>query len=207
MQSNNQDPISKVFGGIMSSPSIRAGLTNLSQLPALDIENQLPDPYRDKRFTPAYMGFKFFGKELKIAFAASGAMSQHIPAAKFIAMVELMHDPKHSTVVLQSSSFPAKDREGRGQVVGRILPANSAINIAHGKVGVPISGIDDILHLDSYQIDKVVLGSYYLAAKFQIGNESTLDSLFAAYEGFRFYDLPTGRDEAVDMSVVAELIG
>lgn len=207
MDSNHFDALNEVFGGAMDAPSISQGLNNLAQLPPFDIGKQLPKPYRNKRYNPAKMGFKFFGKELKIAVAARGAMPQYIPAGKFIAMVELMNDSKHCTVVLQTSSVPAEKREGRPQILGRILPDHSAINIAYGKVGVPIHDLDDILHLDSFQIDRMVLGAYYLSAKFQIGNEDNLDSLIAAYEGLRFFELPSGREDAVDMTDVAALLG
>lgn len=207
MDSNHFDVLGKVFGGAMNAPSISQGLENLAKLPPLDVERQLPTPYRNKRFTPAKMGFKFIGKELKVVIAARGAMPQYIPAAKFIAMVELMNDRKHCTVVLQTFTFPREKRDGQAQILGRILPNHSAINIAHGRVGVAIHDCDDILHLDSFQIDRMVLSAYYLAAKLQIGNEDSLDSLIAAYEGVRFYELPTGEDEVVVMEDVAALLG
>lgn len=207
MDNDHFEVLKKVFGGAMDAPSIMQGLTNLAQLPPLDIENQLPAPYRNKRFTQAKMGFKFINRELKVAIAARGAKPQFIPTAKFIAMVELMNDPKHCTVVLQNFTFPGEKRDGQAQILGRILPHHSAINIAHGKVGIPIHDFDDILHLDSFQIDRMVLSAYYLASKLQIGNEDSLDNLIAAYEGVRFYELPTGLDEAVVMTDVATLLG
>jgi hypothetical protein len=201
------DFLNTVFRSAMTTTANIQAMANLSLLPVLDIENKLPAPYKGKRFTPGYMNFKFSSGDLQIVLAANGATPVTFNAAKLVAMVDKMHDVRHCTVVLQNHRFPSDKRDGYAQILGRIVKDCSAINIAHGRVGVPIRGQEDILRLDSFQIDRGVIAAFYLAAKYHIGSSGTVEHLIATYEGDRFYEIPTGVDAPVDMSSVGTLIG
>lgn len=207
MEEYGQNVLETLFGRLLDSPGFAEGLTALAKFPPLDLEKKTPAPYRGNPFNPAVTAIKFFGGEMRIAVAAHGSLPHQIPAAKLIAMVELMEDPSNNTITIQTFSVPEDKREGRPQILGRILPAHSAINIAYGPVGRPIRKIADILHLDSFQVSREVLGALYLAAKFQIGNEDMLDNLIASYEGIRHFDIPSGRYEVVNKEEIASFLG
>lgn len=199
--------VKTLFEAAMGSPAMAQGLRNLALFPPLDPAAKTPAPYRGKPFSPAAIGFKRFGQDdVQIALAVQGGMPRYIPMAKFIPMVELLHHPKHCTVVLQNYQTASDRREGRGQVLARILPENSAINVALGNQGVPIRDESDILRIDSYQIDRTVLTTYYLACKYQISGADRLDELIASFEGLRFYDL-RGTDDTDALEAVAALLG
>ncbi|EAT16969.1 hypothetical protein HTZ97_07320 [Desulfuromonas acetoxidans] len=182
-----------VFSSTMDNAKIRKGLSNLSTFPPFDIKAKTPAPYKGKPFTPAEIGLVNYGKEIKVALAAEGALPRYITPEKFVAMIEFADNPKYATVELQSPKAPADRRDGLGQLLGRVLPDHSAINIAMGNQGVPIRNESDILRIDSFQIDAGKLAAYYLVCRYQIMGEDRLADLIAGYEGARYFELPDGK--------------
>jgi len=199
------ETLDMVFGRAMNNPVTAKGIRNLSMLAPLDVANQSPRPYKGKPFTRAEINFSSSKSGVRIALAAEGAMPRYIPLPKFVGMVEHMDNPKFATMVLQNHQAPAENREGRGQVLGRILPEHSAINIALGNQAVAIRDESDILRIDSFQIDRGVLTTYYLASRYQIEGEDRLNELIASYDGIRYFNMDDGA--ATVPASVAGLLG
>ncbi|QXE87388.1 hypothetical protein KP003_02975 [Geomonas nitrogeniifigens] len=172
------------------NPSAIKGLSNLQQLPPFDIAAQSPRGYKGRPFNPACMGFRRDRYNVSIAVAAPELVPTVIPIKQFVEIVERMDHPTRPTVVLQAFQIPGEKVEGRGEILARLLPANSAINVVHGNTGVMIGKLEDIKLIDSFQLDRAVLTYYYIACKLQLGSLDRLDKLFSAYTGLSYYQIP-----------------
>ena len=105
-------------------------------------------------------------------------------------MVELMHDPSSASIMLENFSDQDEYKSAKGQVLGRINAKCSAIQIIQGLTGRIIRNPSDIALFDVYYIDRVDLTSFYLAAKAQISNGDTLETMIASYDGWKAFDVP-----------------
>ena len=171
--------------------ALNRGLTNLATLPEFDPDKSSPPPVPGKEFTPGVIGFRRVGRgDLALAIACGKAQVRYITLAKFAAMVEQMHDPRTATIMLQNFSESDDNRAARGQVLGRINPQHSAITVVQGVSGRIVRGPGDISLYDCYYIPREDLSAFYIAAKFQLSNADTLESMIAAFDGWRAFEIP-----------------
>lgn len=183
--------IAKLLGDTLSpaiekKPGLSQGIANLSGLPELDPANKVPG----KEFEKGVMGLKHTHKGLRIAIACGKVMVRRLPLEKYIALVEYMHNDESASIMLQNFSDQEDGRMAKGQILGRINPQYSAITVIQGVTGRIIRGPGDIALYDVYYLDKQDMMSFYLAAKFQIGNEDQLDSMIAAFDGWKAFSVP-----------------
>jgi hypothetical protein len=92
--------------------------------------------------------------------------------------------------MLQNFTEAEDKRGGKGQILGRINPKVSAITIIQGVTGRIIRGPSDIALYDAYFIDRQDLTSFYLASKAQISTADTLETMIAAFDGWKAFDVP-----------------
>lgn len=162
------------------------GLKNLKALPVDQA------PVAGKPFeTTGVMGFRKESRGLQLAIACGKAMVRYIDLRKFMAMVEFAQDDESSTIMLQNFSESEEHSSGRGQILGRLLLKNSAIVIIQGVVGRVVRGPSDIALFDVYYLDRKDLFAFYLAAKAQISNKDTLETMVAAYDGWKAFHVPS----------------
>lgn len=162
----------------------RRGLMNLACLPAT------PAPIKGKEFSEGCMGFRKQSYGIQLAVACGKAMVRYLDLKKFITMVEQMDDPQTATIMLQNSTDSDDSRGAKGQILGRINPKASAITIIQGVTGRIIRGPSDIALYDSYFINRKDLTSFYLASKAQISTADTLETMIAAFDGWKAFDVP-----------------
>ena len=93
--------------------------------------------------------------------------------------------------MLQNFTESEEGNGGRGQILGRLLLENSAIVIIQGVVGRIVRGPSDIALYDVYYLDKKDLFAFYLAAKAQIANKDQLETMIAAYDGWKAFHVPS----------------
>lgn len=206
---NNIDlgPLTEVMGSLMETPAVRKAMANMAQMPLLNIEEQTPEPYPGFTFKPASMGFWKDGYDLKLVFAVAGSQPQHVALDKLIPLVEHMDDPRRGTIYLQNHRPPTAKDPAREQVIARIVAPCSAVNIFRGNPGVMINEDEDIRTKHSFQVDRAVLATYYLAAKLYLGNDDHIRQLVAATEGLRSYEIRAAACERDDLMLAAKLIG
>lgn len=164
------------------------GLKNLASMPEFDPEEGEPVP--GKVFSPGVVGFRRTGRGLQLAVACGKAMVRYIDLAKFIAMVENLHDTQTATIMLENFQEQDDKRSARGQILGRINAQYSAITIIQGVSGRIIRGPSDIALFDVYYIDRKDMTAFYLAAKAQISNADRLETMIAAFDGWKAFDVP-----------------
>lgn len=164
------------------------GLKNLALLPEFDPDEGQPVP--GKLFSAGVMGFRRTGRGLQLAVACGKAMVRYIDLGKFIAMVENLHDPQTATIMLENFQEQDDKRSARGQILGRINAQHSAITIIQGVSGRIIRGPSDIALFDVYYINRKDMTAFYLAAKAQISNADTLETMIAAFDGWKAFDVP-----------------
>lgn len=173
---------------IDDNAAVKRGLINLNMLPEFD-----PDPpaVNGKEFTPGIIGFRKTASGLNFAIACGKAQVRYISLAKYIAMIENLHaDDQSATIMLQNFTESEDGKGGKGQVLGRINAASSAITIIQGVTGRIIRGPSDIALFDVYYIDRRDLTAFYLAAKHQISNGDQLETMIAAYDGWKAFNVP-----------------
>lgn len=171
------------------------GIANLAALPALDPANKVPG----KEFERGIMGLKTSQKGLRIAVAGGKVMVRYMALDKFVALVEKMNDKESATILLQNFSDQEDGRMARGQILARINPQYSALTVIQGVTGRIIRGPQDIALYDVYYLDKQDLMAFYVAAKFQLGNEDQLDSMIAAFDGWKAFSVPLNPLDPYDL--------
>jgi hypothetical protein len=162
------------------------GVKNLSALPELDSGNAVPG----KPFEKGVMGLRTSQKGLRIAIACGKMQVRYIPLEKYVALVEKMHDSESASIILQNFTDQEDGRMARGQVLSRINPKFSAMTVIQGVTGRIVRGPHDIALYDVYYLDKKDLMAFYITAKFQLSNEDQLDSMIAAYDGWKAFNVP-----------------
>jgi len=187
-QSEKSPNIENIFSDqLMKDDGMIQGLINLNSLPEF---NPQPPPVTGKDFTPGLMGFRWGGGEVKLAIACGHAQVRDIIMPKYIAMVENLHDPDCATIMLQNFEDGSDKRSARGQVLGRINARSSAITIAQGLTGRIIRKLAEAPVFDAYYIDRSDLTAFYIASKVQMSNENQMKTMIAAFDGWRFFDIP-----------------
>ena len=171
-----------------ASGGLSKGLINLHTLPPIDPE---PPEVNGKPFTKGIIGFRKTSKgEIRLAIACGKAQVRYLTLAKFIAMVEKLHDPKSATIIIQNFKDQDEYKSSRGQILARINAKSSAIQIIQGVTSRIVRGPDDIALFDVYYIDRTDLTAFYLAAKAQISNQDELETMIQAYDGWKGYNVP-----------------
>lgn len=171
---------------IDNSPELALGIANLSGLPELNPANKVPG----KDFEAGVMGLKTTLKGIRIVIACGKMMVRYLPMEKYVALVEHMYDDESASVMLQNFSDQEDGRMAKGQILGRINPQYSAITVIQGVTGRIIRGPSDIALYDVYYLDKADMLAFYLTAKFQLSNEDQLDSMIAAFDGWKAFSVP-----------------
>jgi hypothetical protein len=173
---------------LTDNDKLNQGLSNLNSLPAFDTP---PPSVNGKEFSEGVMGFRKAGRSgLSVAIACGKAQVRYIPLPKFIAMVENLDDPESATIMLQNFQSQEEYKSARGQILARINPESSAITIIQGVSGRIVRGPQDIALFDVYYIDRSDMTAFYLAAKAQVSNEDTLETMIQTYDGWKAFDVP-----------------
>ena len=164
------------------------GLTNLNSMAKLEDAEDVAG----KKYTKGVLGFRKYRSNLAITVACGTAQVRYIKLPKYISMIENLHQTDSSaTIMLQNFETSDNDKSAsKGQILGRINPKSSAIHIMQGLTGRIIRNPSDIALLDIYYIDRAELTSYYLASKFQIGNEGKLEEMIATFDGWKAFEVP-----------------
>lgn len=173
---------------IENDAAMKQGLLNLNSLP--EFSPELP-PVPGKEFNIGLIGFRRSpsgGQNLAIA--CGKAQVRYIPLAKYIAMIENLHDRDNASIMLQNFTESDDNRSGRGQVLGRINAASSAITIIQGVTSRIIRGPSDIALFDVYHIDRRDLTAFYIASKYQISTADQLETMIATFDGWKAFDVP-----------------
>lgn len=167
--------------------ALTQGLTNLNSLANIDEAEQVAG----KEFNQGVLGFRKYRSNLDITVACGTAQVRYIKLTKFIAMIENLHQKDRSaTIMLQNFETNENNNISKGQILGRINPKSSAIHIMQGLTGRIIRNPSDIALLDIYYLDRTELAAYYVAAKYQIGNEDLLEDVIATHDGWKAFDVP-----------------
>ena len=195
--------LSTIFGnGDRENKAFDQGLKNLAMLPEFDPEEGQPVP--GKEFSAGVMGFRRTGRGLQLAVACGKAMVRYIDLGKFIAMVENLHDSRTATIMLENFQEQDDKRPARGQILGRINAQYSAVTIIQGVSGRIIRGPSDIALFDVYYIDRKDMTAFYLAAKSQISNADTLETMIAAFDGWKAFDVPLNPLDPYELSSIEQ---
>jgi hypothetical protein len=185
------NPRELLLGDLEQREGVADGLANLATLPDFDPENGSPAPVPGKILESGVIGLRNVrGKAPQLAIACGTNMVRYIPLAKYIALVEKMDDPASATIMLENFSDRDDSRAGRGQVLARLNAKHSAITIVQGVTGRVIRSANDIALYEVYYLPRQDLTAFYVAAKYQLSNEDTLDSMISAYDGWRAYSIP-----------------
>lgn len=186
---NPDDSVVKLLESMFNpdDEAFAQGLKNLSELPESCSKTNI---VRGKSYEDGVIGFRRTGRNLTLAIAGGKALVRYIDLEKFIVMVEKMHDPDSSTILLKNYQDQDEYKGGRGQELGRINPKCSAIQVMQGLCGRVIKSPSDLAAHDVYYIPRKDLTSFYLAAKSQISTENTLESLISAFDGWKQFRIP-----------------
>lgn len=185
--------IGSMLGGIFKTDpkegenKLQQGLENLQTLPAYDTP---PPPVPGKVFAPGVIGFRKSSGMLHLAIACGTAQVRYIPLAKYIALIENLHDPESASIMLQNFQDKDEYKSAKGQVTARINAQSSAIIVIQGVTGRIIRSPQDIALFDVYYIDRKDLTAYYLAAKSQISTADQLETMIATYDGWKAFNVP-----------------
>ena len=188
--------VRKIIGDLLDdwiedNYALNQGLKNLNIIPSFEKESGPPPAVKGKEFNKGVMGFQRKDKgELSLAVACGKAQVRYIPLAKYIALVENLHDPDSATIMIQNFKDQDEYQSSKGQVLARIIPDSSAISIIQGVTGRVVRGPRDIALFDVYYIDRTDMMAFYLAAKAQISNKDELEAMIQTYEGWKAYDVP-----------------
>lgn len=181
------ETINSIFENYFEYVGFTQGTENLNSLPPVDDIKEV----NGKPYTLGVMGFrKFGGNDLKLAIACGKAQVRYISLEKYIALIENMHDPESSTIMLQNFSDQTNTSSSRGQIIARINRESSAISVIQGVTGRIIRGPQDFALFDVYYLDRADMTAFYLAAKAQISNQYELESMIQAYDGWKAFDVP-----------------
>lgn len=177
---------SAIAPAIEEKEGFARGVENLHSLPELDEKRAVPG----KPFEKGIIGLRTSKKGLRIAIACGKTQVRYLPLEKYVALVEKMFDSESASIMLQNFTDQEDGRMARGQVLARINPKFSAITVIQGVTGRIVRGPHDIALYDVYYLDKKDLMAFYVTAKFQLGNEDQLDSMIAAYDGWKAFNVP-----------------
>jgi hypothetical protein len=166
---------------------LQKGLENLQSLPAFDTP---PPPVPGKVFTPGVIGFRKSSGMLHLAIACGTAQVRYISLAKYIALIENLHDPESASIILQNFQDKDEYKSAKGQVTARINALSSAITVIQGVTGRIIRSPQDIALFDVYYIDRKDLTAFYIAAKSQISTADQLETMIATYDGWKAFNVP-----------------
>ena len=198
----NNSALDQLLSGLQDeSKGLQQGLENLAQLPEY---SQFEDAKKSndskafeelevkgKPFEKGVIGFRRSGQgELRMAIACGKAQVVYITLPKFIALIENMMDKESATIIIQNFKDQGTSNSARGQILARINAKKSAITVIQGVTGKVIRGPGDIALLDVYYINRTDLTAYYLSAKAQISNQSELETMIQAFDGWKHFDVP-----------------
>lgn len=177
----------ELFDGMLSDPVFKRTIRKLADLPSLsDVEKK---PMDGKKFYRGVMGYRRRGWHLLLAVGCGRAMVREIALAKYLALVQNMHDDRNATIVLENFTESEDGRMPRGQVLGRIFPEFSALVVAQGLTGKVIHSPSDIVKMDCYYLSKEALAGFYISCKLQHGAQDLLDELAGAHDGWKAFNL------------------
>ena len=186
------DVQSLLFGDFEEREGVALGLANLATLPDYDPDEGLPPSIEGKDFEPGVIGLRNRkGKAPRLAIACGANQVRYITLDKYIALVENMKERASATIMLEN--FTDRDDNGgggRGQVLARLNGDHSAIVVVQGVTGRVIRDAGDIALYEVFYLPRPDLTAFYLAAKFQLSNEDSLDIAISAYDGWRAYSIP-----------------
>lgn len=181
------DTVSQIYENLISTDkNLKIGIDNIGSIPELDKNLGIPG----KKFEKGVIGFRRVKSHLMLAIACGKAQVRYIDLQKFVAMIEKMDDPKSSTIMLLNFQDQEDNRASKGQILGRFNAKNSAIHIIQGLAGRVIRNPSDIALFDVYYLDRVDIMSFYLAAKAQLSNDDTLETMIATYDGWKAFNVP-----------------
>jgi len=187
-----QSLLQDIFGATFDGEdfgSMKQGLINLKSIPPFF--NPHPPAVNGKEFVAGLMGFRRSQSgEQRLAIACGKNQVRYIPLAKYIAMVENLHNNDTASIMLQNFQEADDHSSGRGQVLGRINAASSAITIIQGVTSRIIRGPSDIALFDVYHIDRRDLTAYYIAAKYQISTADQMETMIATFDGWKSFNVP-----------------
>ncbi len=175
-----------LFPLLAVSENLTQGLLNLHSLPEFN-QKELKPVHEDDRVERGIIGFRRNGGRIELAIACGTKMVRYFPLDKYVAVIEQMHLGQAANIVVQNSRN--EEKEKRPQIIARVNPRRSAIQVVQGVAGRPISEGKDIVSNDAYYIPREDLTSFYLAAKCQLDNGNKLENLIAANDGFKGYSI------------------
>ena len=178
---NNHD----ILISLNKNNNLAKGLANLNSIPTTDLKHVV-----GKKYEQGVIGFRRARNNLMIAIACGKAQVRYIDLKKFIALIENMNDAESATIMLQNFQDQDDNRTSKGQVLARFNPESSAIHIIQGLTGRVIRNPSDIALFDVYYLDRLDLTSFYIAAKAQISNEDTLETMIATFDGWKAFPVP-----------------
>lgn len=180
--------LGNIFAGMMEDETFHRTIQNLSELPSLEDVAQRPMP--GKKFCRGVIGFRRQHRNLTLAVGCGRAMVRQIELAKYLALMQNMHDDRDATIVLENFVESDDGRLPRGQVLGRFIPEFSCLVVAQGLTGRVIHSPSDIVKLDAYYLSKEALSGFFISCRLQHGAQELLDELAGAHDGWKAYDIP-----------------
>lgn len=189
--SKKDNALEMLLGGAIADRSdMSKGLANLATLPDIADGRTTVRAVYNKPFTEGVMGFRREGGSLGLTVACGTAQVRSVPLGKYVALVERMYDPDRPAIVLQNPVEQDRNHAPRGQLLGRILPASSALVVGLGYSGRIVEKLEDFVKIDVYYLSRSTMAAFYLCGKLQLSTEDTLDELIAAYEGWYKFGIP-----------------
>lgn len=187
----NANILEDLFGRVVkNNEALTQGLANLATLPEIGGRASMVAPVFQRPIIEGVMGFRREGGALGLTVAGGTAQARLIQLGKFVALVERMYDLDRPTIVLQNPVEHEQNRSGRGQLLGRIIPASSALVVGLGYSGRIVASLEDFIRVDVYYLSRSMLAAFYLAAKVQLSTENSLNELITAFEGWYKFGIP-----------------
>jgi hypothetical protein len=190
-----------LFGDFEEREGVSLGLANLSELPDYDPDNGSPPSIKGKDFERGVIGFRNrSGKAPRLAIACGANQIRYITLDKFCVLIENMKKKTAATIMLENFTDRDDSGGGRGQVLARLNKKHSAIVIVQGVTGRVIRDAGDIALYEVFYLPRPDLTAFYLAAKYQLSNQDSLDIAISAYDGWRAYSIPLDPDNPHELS-------
>lgn len=173
---------------LAQSDGLSQGLVNILGMPEFSMKNgRICAVHEDDLVERGILGFRRVSGNIVLALACGTKQVRYLPLEKFIALIEKMNDGESANIVVQNHRVEEKDM--RGQVIARVNPRCSAIQIVQGVAGRPIRSGADMVSNEAYYLPREELTSYYIAAKCQISNGQKLEDLIAANDGYKGFSI------------------
>jgi hypothetical protein len=172
----------------MSDPAgMVDGLRNLRAMPPSPIA--LPN----KPLVECVVGFRRKDRDLRLTFAGGTAQVRNLSLVQFAALIEKADVPEQATVLLRNFTDPGGEYNiaPRGQLLARLNLDHSCFHIVQGLSGRVVRSAADVVLHDVFYISRQVLQAYYVAVRYQLGNQDKLDTLVELYDGWVEYQIPT----------------